>query len=298
MGNQRKKRHNNEIEKDDKCQNQHLENIDGHDYFLKNIKVIMWKKKGISLADKINIVMACLTFLSVIGVFVTLNEMKVQRNMSYSPSIVMNPVEVSFEWDEYGNESWLTTENQKIESSTEINEDGSITGTIKVPIIGLTEAFTKSTVINIGVGTAKNIVFKWDEENTKKLYDYLVSCNSEKEDFCVIGEESDVFTINEQLIMVDKENMIELMYMLPEAQEKYSFYFPAQYTILINEMIKSGYNECPPLFLHITYYDIQGKLKNDWLIIQIQRTFYYENSDASGKASYQLVPAFPSDLYK
>ena len=65
---------------------------------INKIKTVIQEIKEIELADKINIVMEIFTFISVIGVFVTLSEMKVQRNMSYSPSIVMNPVEVSFAW--------------------------------------------------------------------------------------------------------------------------------------------------------------------------------------------------------
>ena len=199
--------------------------------------------------------------------------------------------------DEYGNPSWLD-DGQGVESTIEENEDGSISGSLQVPIIGITESFMEYSVVNIGVGTAKNIVFKWDEDYTQNLCDYLISCDARKEDFCVIGEESDVFSINEHLVMTNKENMMELMYMLPEATESYSLYFPVQYTILIEEMIKNGYNDCPPLILYITYYDLQGDLKNDVLVIRIKRTFFYESEDGSGKALYQLVPAFPSESYK
>lgn len=251
----------------------------------------------VTLADKINIIMTFLTFLSVVGVFITLHEMKVQRNAAYNPTIVMNPVEVSFEWDELGNETWLSKENEMVESASKINEDGSITGTIQIKIIG--EVFTKYSVVNIGVGTAQNIVFKWDENNTQNLNDYLISKDSQKVDFCEIGEGSDVFTINNQLYVVNKERKTELMYMLPEAQEAYSLYFPIQYTLLINEAIKSGYmneNVNPVLVLNIAYYDIQENLRRDLIVIRIKRISYQVNEDGSGKASYQLVPAFPSEV--
>ena len=265
----------------------------------KRLEEIGLEIKIIPLQDKINIIMAVLTFLSVIGVFFTLHEMKIQRNVAYKPSIVMNPVEVTFEWDEFGNEEWIQGAGGTSESTCEVNEDGSITGTIKIPTIFLESLYTTYSVVNIGVGTAKNVVFSWGADNTQKLYDYLILCNPEKEEFGTIGEKSDGFSINDKVVFVDKENTTHLMYMLPEAQETYSIPFPAQYTILINEAIKSGcMNEDvnPYLTLMVKYQDIQGNTQSDLLIILIKRTLYQENEDGSGYASYQLIPAFPSEV--
>ncbi len=261
------------------------------------IKETFQKIVQIPLTDIINIFIAFLTFLSVIGVFVTLREMKVQRNMAYSPSIVMKPVEVSFEWDEFGNETWLIKKNEAAGETCKVNEDGTITVSVRLSV--LNRVLTECSVVNIGVGTAKNIVFKWDESNTRNLNDYLVSHNPSKADFCEIGEESDVFTINDGLYMVGKECRTEMMYMLPEAGETYSLYFPLQYTLLINEAVKAGYmNETvnPYLILRVSYHDIQEKLQKDIMIIRIGCTSYQRNEDGSGKASYQLIPAFPSEV--
>ena len=288
MGNKRKcnsKRKNYEHKKQGV---EKLQRVFGISTLKNGVNWLIAELKKVSLSDKINMVMTFLTFLSVVGVFVTLNEMKLQRDTSYAPSIVMNPVEVSFEWDEFGNETWLSTEN-------DMNRN--ITDTVSIEI--LQEVFTKYSVVNVGVGTAKNIVFKWDEDNTKNLYDYLVSCNPEMVNFCEIGENSDVFDINDRLLMVSKEGKVELMYMLPEAEETYSLYFPQQYTLLINEAIKSGYmNEYvnPFLLLNVAYHDIQGKLRQEVIIIRIKRMMYQLNEDGSGSAYYQLIPAFPSDV--
>ena len=56
----------------------------------------------IQIADVINSIIALLTFFSVVGVFYTVHEMKVERDTMYRPSIVMNPVQIQFEWDENG----------------------------------------------------------------------------------------------------------------------------------------------------------------------------------------------------
>lgn len=265
----------------------------------KPVRIVVQAERNVSLADKINIFMAFLTLLSVVGVIFTLHEMRVQRNASYNPSIVFNPVEVTFEWDKDGNESWITIDNQKVESSTQINEDGSISGTIQIPIVSLMDSFTEYSVVNVGVGTAKNIVFHWNENNTQKLYEYLLLCSPEKSDFCVIGEMSDNFSINNTLVMTNKESKVQLMYMLPEAEETYSLLFPPQYTLLINEAIKSGGmkgDNNPYLTLKVSYQDIQGNTKSDLIIVLIKRTLLEEKPDGSGKATYQLIQAFPSDV--
>lgn len=263
------------------------------------IQIVVEEDKKISVSMIINIAMAILSFLSFLGVCLTLYEMKVQRNATYNPSIVFNPVEVSFEWDENGIETWIEKEDLEAESSTEINENGSISGTISLPIIHLINSYTKYSVVNIGVGTAKNIVFKWDEGNTQKLYEYLLACNPEKEGFCMIGENSDSFEIQDAVILTNKEDKVQLMYMLPEADESYEIYLPPQYTLLINEAIKSGGmrgEDNPYLVLQVSYQDVQGITKNDLMIILIKRTYFQENEDGSGKASYQLIQAFPSEV--
>jgi len=265
----------------------------------KPIKIVVQDDRKISLSNAINVIMAVLSFLSFLGVVFTLHEMKVQRNATYNPSIVFNPIEVSFEWDENGIETWIKKEDLEAESSTEINEDGSISGTISLPIIHLINSYTKYSVVNIGVGTAKNIVFKWDEGNTQKLYEYLLACNPQKEGFCMIGENSDSFEIQDAVILTNKEDKVQLMYMLPEASESYEIYLPPQYTLLINEAIKSGGmrgEDNPYLVLQVSYQDVQGFTKNDLMIILIKRTYFEENEDGSGKASYQLIQALPSEV--
>ena len=48
------------------------------------------KKAPLSASDKIQIVMAILTFFSLIGVVLTLREMQADRNAAYKPAILMN----------------------------------------------------------------------------------------------------------------------------------------------------------------------------------------------------------------
>ncbi len=227
--------------------------------------------------------------------------MQVERDTSNLPSIVMNPVEISFEWDSLGKQNWLLNEEEIPKSTFDINEDGSISGTTAIPILTLEkDSLTKYSVINIGNGTAKNIVFTWDDSNTQRLYNYLLSCDNKNADFCTIGEKSDVFDFGKQLVQIDKEKQSSLMYMFSNDKESYSLTFPAQYTLLIEEAITQGYmnNENNPyIYLYIKYQDIQEKTKSDLIIINISRTYFKVNDDGSGKATYKLIPAFPSDVF-
>ena len=92
------------------------------------------KKIPISISDKIQIVMVILTFLSLIGVLLTLKEMQVERNAAYNPTILMNASDFSISWDSNGQEGWLASLPDTSNSSYEVNSDGSITGTISLSV--------------------------------------------------------------------------------------------------------------------------------------------------------------------
>ena len=151
------------------------------------------------------------------------------------------------------------------------------------------------SVVNIGNGIAKNVVFMWDENNTKRLNDYLLSCNQKNDEFCIIGEQSDVFTYGNGFVQINKEIPTSLMYMKTD-DNPYSLYIPQQYVCLIEKAIQQGYmdgNNNPLLFLKVNCQDIQGKTLSDYIYIKINKILYEDNEDGSGKAIYQLLPVFP-----
>ena len=229
-------------------------------------KTATQKAETLSYGDIINIVVAVFTLLSVIGVFWTILEMRRDRDAAYRPAIVMNPIEISFSWNEGDNRDsdWLKT---KLSS--------------------------RFSVVNIGVGTAKNVVFEWDEHNTAKLRNYLIMCDSSKADFCTIGEYYDSFSLNgvSDSAIMSKEGETSLMYILPEANETHQLLFPIQYSILIEEIIKTGYSlSIPRLTLYAKYEDIQGKkIKSTYSII-VDVSLHTTDTLTSGEAIYQLVP--------
>ena len=253
------------------------------------------KVTGLSFSEIIDTIMTILTFFSVIGVFVTLKEMKKQRNAAYRPSIVFNPVTVSFKWDEFGN--WLN-----IEKSSNIDietQDETLVANVKMKIHCLLKAFTEFNIVNIGVGTAKNVVFSWSKDNLVRLQQYMYKHGMEKEKILTIGTESDVYTTNGSLVAMNKIDKNMLMLVLPNKENEYSLEIPPQYTIIINEAIRRNHlNEKvnPILDLRIKYQDIQGTTYSEVILVLIKRVMYELNEDGSGRAMYQLIPALPSEV--
>lgn len=250
------------------------------------------KASCLSIADKINIVMAILTLLSVVGVFFTIHEMRKDRDAAYKPAILMNPIEFEISWNEDGEEEWFTSLPGEGESSVDVDEHGEMIGTIKIPMTIFRENGLETfSVVNIGVGAARDIVFEWDENNVQNLKEYLIERDSSKADFCLEGQ-SVVFSIGDRIVMTDKPQGNRLMYMLPNAEETYILALPTAYSVLVHEIVKNadlGEN-LPHLVLYVDYTDVQGKNMQDAFCIWIQRTFYEVNPDGSGFATYQLVP--------
>ena len=252
-----------------------------------------WSK--IELSDKINIVLAVISFVSLVLVGVTVHEMIVDRKSAYRPTILINPIELEFSWDANGKEEWVVS--SKVESSQSYDENGALTGTVSVPMTILpNDGLEKFSAVNVGVGIAKEVVFEWGTKNAQDLNDFLVQCDSTKKDFFQM-KESASFSYEEGLVITDIPNNTRLMYMLADAEETYSMYLPSVYSLLIHETIKTNNhnNKFPPLLLSASFYDIQGNKYTEVFLIQIQKTFYEEDETGAGKARYRLVPAISQE---
>lgn len=237
------------------------------------------------------IIMVLLTCLSLVGVFLTLHEMQIERDAAYKPTILMNAVDYQISWNANGEEEWVSSLPNESNSSHEVNENGEITRTISLPVnIFPNNGLETFTVVNIGVGAAKDIYFKWDKNNIAYLCNYLAECDPSKSDFCTFGE-SAAFSFGGRVVVTDVDRDVRLMYMLPEAAETYSLPLPTAYSILIHEIMKCSVLPEP---LHITLYaeysDVQGKRFRDVFYVAVNRTFYTNETDNSGNASYQLAP--------
>lgn len=249
------------------------------------------EKVTLSISDIIQIIMAILTFFSLIGVVLTLREMQTDRNAAYKPTILMNASDFNISWDSNGEEDWLVSLPDKSNSSYKINADGSITGTVDIPVnIFPNNGLESFTVVNLGVGAAKDIYFEWDQTNLSRLSSYLAECNPSKENFCTFGE-SAVFSFDKGLVVTDIDSGFRLMYMLPNAVETYTLPLPTAYSVLIHEIMKC--NSLPEhmyIVLYAEYSDVQNNSIKDAFYITINRTGFKSAEDNSGSAIYQLTP--------
>lgn len=257
------------------------------------IKKTKDEEKTMSLADKINIAIAVISALSVLFALITVVEIKKDRKAAYKPAVLINPIECEFTWDSNGNEIWMESMAYNSAEKIEFNEDGTLEGTINIPIKAISESgLEKITTVNAGVGNARDVIFEWDENNINRLNEYLIKCNEQKKEFMYI-DKSVVFTFNDGLVMTDIPGKHGLMYMVSNAGETYNIPVPMAYSILIHEIIKTKkYDEdLPYLFLSAKYYDVLGNKTEDVFLVQIKPRFIKEDEAGSGKAIFQLIPA-------
>lgn len=257
-------------------------------------KIISWPgkiKTLFSVSDIIQIVIACCTFLSFVGVLLTLGEMQKERNAAYKPTILMNAVDFEISWDTNGEEEWVSSLPDESNSSYEVDAEGNVAGTISLPVnIFPHNGLESFTVVNVGVGAAKDVYFEWDKNNIPYLCNYLAECDPSKSDFCTV-EKSATFSLGDGIVVTDIDDDVRLMYMLPDATETYTLPLPTAYSILIHEIMKcTALQETPHIVLYAEYSDIQGENVRDTFYIAINRIYYNRAADNSGGASYQLTP--------
>ena len=99
---------------------------------------------------------------------------------------------------------------------------------------------------------------------------------------------------------MDLPSDIALMYMLANVNETYMLPLPQAYYILLHEIIQthSYGSELPLLRLEVTYYDIQGNVYRSPVMIQPKVTYFYEDNNGAGTATFQLLPIHPLSSIK
>lgn len=159
------------------------------------VRVNIAGSKRISRADIISIITAALALISIFISGWTVREMIKDRNAAYSPDILMNPIEISFSWDQDGNETWLSAPDNSVDPTIIDNGDGTYTVKDQITLQAMVSGYiNKYSVVNIGVGSAKNITFSWDSGNIQRLLDCLIVCDPSKTDFCQVGNEGITFS--------------------------------------------------------------------------------------------------------
>lgn len=256
-------------------------------------KIKKREKIKLSASDVISIISAGISLISVIFVALTLHEMKTDRNAAYMPKILLNPSEISFSWDENGKEARYNLKDNENNDTFEIDENGNIKGSLEIPVSYLSDYKSENfDVVNLGVGNARDVVFKWHEDNITKLNDCLIECNPTKSEFLKV-DKSAVFDFDGNIVMTSVPLDYRIMYMLANAQETYKLTIPMAYSILIHEIIKSSpYDkELPYLILTAKYFDVQGNEHNEIFLVQIKRLISTTDKTGAGEAVYQLIPA-------
>lgn len=251
--------------------------------------------KEIPIGDWINSIIALFTFISLILVGWSIVEMRRDRDAAYRPSLLMNPVEYSVTWNDEGEEPWLSSSDTQVEEeSIEVQEDGTINGSITIPMtLFPNDGLETMSVVNIGVGTAKDIVFTWNEDNIELLTNQLLKINPEKQDFCLV-DQSITFLINDHIIATNIPTPYQLMYILPDAEQECKLPIPTPYTILIHEILKENDGNVNDEFIYfildIEYKDVQGKKFTDTWLFYVKRIFSEDDLDNENSVTFQLVP--------
>lgn len=251
--------------------------------------------KEIPIGDWINSIIALFTFISLILVGWSIVEMRRDRDAAYRPSLLMNPVEYSVTWNDEGEEHWLSSSDTQVEEeSIEVQEDGTINGSITIPMtLFPNDGLETMSVVNIGVGTAKDIVFTWNEDNIELLTNQLLKINPEKQDFCLV-DQSITFLINDHIIATNIPTPYQLMYILPDAEQECKLPIPTPYTILIHEILKENDGNVNDEFIYfildIEYKDVQGKKFTDTWLFYVKRIFSEDDLDNENSVTFQLVP--------
>jgi len=233
---------------------------------MKRLKQIS-KKLGIE--NIINIVGHLLTIISLLLVFITLLEMKIQRNNTYMPQIVAESNgKLEMSWN-------------SIQDFVFLKEDTNMYNQINLDIY------------NVGVGVARNLKFEWDNDNMISLANYI---NNNSNNFCIsINHERIVIkTIGIESWRLGLERVSRLNFLAPNIDEPYKINLPNQYLQCYKIMLMDQLYDYPPLKLKVSYTDIQGKEYEQILLITIRLDILLsssgtESEDYTGRAELDIV---------
>ena len=233
-----------------------------------------FKKK--SFEYKNAIIQITISIISTFIVLFTLFEMQVARNATYLPDISLSNTEVAIAWDKNGlsyiSEDDMNTISKMIKEDTVIN---------KLPQI---------KIYNIGVGTAKDISFEWN--NPKNIKQFMNILNSYDDiDISFDGSMVNIKTPSiKQGIFIPANSQID--FLLNSTQEYDTLIFPFSYYQLIKEIyMRTDTKEVPTLNLSVSFSDVQGKVYKKNIQINTNISFMTQNPDGSGFCVFTLTSA-------
>lgn len=207
-------------------------------------------------------------------VLFTLFEMQAARNASYRPDITLGLTQVFISWDTEMNRSDINSNEESDSDFSYQSIDLS-----SVPSINL---------YNIGVGTAKDIIIRWDHQNNISK---LTEAFEPYSDIQLQHISNKLHVENgSQCAEYGLDQNTTFDFMLNSADERYTIQFPLYYYYLYKELfIRTPYNESfPELSLSISYTDIQNKTYSKNISVQIKPILYEADSSKSGSCHYLL----------
>lgn len=236
--------------------------------------------KKISFDFKNATIQITISIISTFLVLLTLFEMQAERNATYLPDISLSNTKVAISWDKNGLPN-ITQEVKDIVSK--MAEEDTIIN--KLPQI---------KIYNIGVGTAKNISFSWNtQRNIKAFMDILNPCDDINVSFD--GNMLQIKTPTTEQGIGEADN-IQFDFLLNSTKEFETLAFPYSYYTLIKESyIRTNNKKIPPLYLSVSYLDVQGEAYNKTIQINADIFFLEENSDGSGFCIYTLTSIKEND---
>lgn len=230
--------------------------------------------KKISFEFKNATIQITISIISTLLVLFTLFEMQAERNATYLPDISLSNTKVAISWDKNGLPC-ITQEAKDI--TAKIADEDTIIN--KLPHM---------KVYNIGVGTAKNISFTWENQKNMKAYiDFLNSCN----DIDISFDENMLYiktpAINQG---IGGSYISQYDFLLNSTQEFETLALPLSYYTLIKEAyIRTNNEKIPILYLSVSYSDVQGKSYNKTIQINADISFLTKNPDGSGFCIFTLT---------
>lgn len=226
----------------------------------------------------INLIVVVLTFISVILVWVTLLEMKQQRESAYKPVIAI------------GNENRFVIKRDGLKSDFYLlGIDFNAVEGSGYKSYGFTIPYLYFTVENIGLGAATNLKFEWSQDICSKFIDYIESMRFYK-DLKVI-EDGDLKIISSQNEIIFETNWptyFEITYINSSEKEELKEIDAGILGYLIGlSMLNS--EKMPNLQLKISYEDIYGKSYTAVAEINVHSSYLRKDNGAESYATFDIV---------
>lgn len=287
----------NKMSKDKKRKNKCKKSAKNADETVENPSKSIWT----AVKNIVKFLVDVAAVVTAIVAVITIHEMQADRDATYQPMILINPTNYNISWDKDGRAEWMlkhTVANPE-SNGVKVNEDGSVSANFEFALNVLYDGLEQFSAVNAGVGIAHNVVFTWSSNNIHELYSYLIKCDNSKKDY-IYMDKSIVFQYDDRSVIMDLPTDMSLMYMLQNANETYTLPLPQAYYILLHEIIQthSYDSELPCLWLEVKYYDTQGNVYTSPVMIQPQVTYFYEDSNGAGNATFQLKPIHPVSAIK